>query len=464
MTGDAVGMALIGAGRMGGFHLRSLASTAAVAVLAVADSDERALAAAASGRDGLATYTDAADALRHPGVESCLIATSTPSHPTLVRLALANGVHVLCEKPLALDPDEALALGSEATAAGLVLQVGFWRRFSPPWGDGQKRDLGRKDRASTDDSAVAVGLRPAAPGVLRSAGQRWSGGSTAGVHEFDLAEWLTGSTIRSVRGWSLPLVEPALEAVGDVDNLVAVLHMADDSVATVDLSRNCRYGDDVRTEILGSDGAVFVDLLPTSRTRLATSEGVEVLEGSETDDATAAGLVAQAAAFAAAVRGGERSLTGGFGQRSCDAGRPGRGAGDRDGGGGRRARIRSRLDGGEVNDTSPARDGGGARRRRRHVPRCESGLPGAVGGRVRDLGVGHGAVPLVSRGRRGSGAGPSARSRRSPDPHRREGALQMASSHRRRALLQAWWTKTASSGPTCRASGADANPKRPRPR
>ena len=55
----------------------------------------------------------------------------------------------------------------------------------------------------------------------------------------------------------------------------------------------------------GSDGALFVDFLPTARARLATAAGIEVLAGSETDDATAAGVVAQAAAFAATV-GGER--------------------------------------------------------------------------------------------------------------------------------------------------------------
>jgi predicted dehydrogenase len=124
-----------------------------------------------------------------------------------------------------------------------------------------------------------------------------------GVHEYDLAEWLTGRRITRVSAWSLPIVEESVGAAGDLDNLVAVLDLEDGGVATVDLSRNARYGDDVRTEILGSDGALFVDLLPTGVARLGTATGVTVVEGSRADDATAAGVVAQALAFATTVRG-----------------------------------------------------------------------------------------------------------------------------------------------------------------
>ena len=108
-----------------------------------------------------------------------------------------------------------------------------------------------------------------------------------GVHEYDLAEWLTGRRVVGVAAWSLPIVDAGVGSVGDVDNLVAVLELDDGAVATVDLSRNARYGDDVRTEVLGSSGAVFVDLLPTGRARLGDGDGVRDLPGSAADDAMA---------------------------------------------------------------------------------------------------------------------------------------------------------------------------------
>jgi predicted dehydrogenase len=123
-----------------------------------------------------------------------------------------------------------------------------------------------------------------------------------GVHEYDLAEWLTGRRVVRVSAWSLPLVDEGVARAGDVDNLVAVLELDGGAVATVDLSRNARFGDDVRTEVLGSDGALLVESLPRGRTRVGTGSGLHDVAGSEADDATAAGLVEQARAFAAAAR------------------------------------------------------------------------------------------------------------------------------------------------------------------
>ena len=117
---------------MGAFHARTVAASDLIDVVAVADVDGPAAASIAaeigavahSSLDQLAASGDAA---------AWLIATPTTTHPDVVRLALDAGVHVLCEKPLALDPAESDALGKAAEARNLRLQVGFWRRFAPPW-------------------------------------------------------------------------------------------------------------------------------------------------------------------------------------------------------------------------------------------------------------------------------------------------------------------------------------------
>ncbi|MCP4228500.1 MAG: Gfo/Idh/MocA family oxidoreductase [Actinomycetia bacterium] len=304
MSGEPLGLAVIGVGRMGRFHANALAGCEAVNLLAVADGAEEALAATSADLGSVATYDSLAQAAEHPGVEACLIATSTPTHPTLVRQALDHGLHVLCEKPVALDPSEGRELAAEATEAGLVLQVGHWRRFSPPWVAMRQAIIdGRIGRPLI----LRLAQWDADPPPPAFCDPRVSGGLAVdcGVHEYDLAEWLTGARIEEVVAHPLPLVDESLAEVGDVDNLVVVLRLDDGSIATVDLTRNARYGDDVRTEVLGSDGALFVDILPTGRARLATGEGIGVLPGSETDDATSAGVIAQAMAFATLVRGAE---------------------------------------------------------------------------------------------------------------------------------------------------------------
>jgi predicted dehydrogenase len=294
--------AVVGLGRMGRFHLAALGGVEEIDVVALAEPAADALDAACTLRPGASPYRDVADALGHDGVEACLIATPTPTHPEVVEAALEAGLHVLCEKPLALDDADARWLGDLARRRGLVLQVGFWRRFAPPW---------CAAKASVDAGAIGAPLLvrlaqwDAAPPPASFCDPAVSGGLAidCGVHEYDLAEWLTGRRVVSVSAWALPVVDAGVASVGDVDNLVAVLALDGGAVATVDLSRNARYGDDVRTEVLGASGAVLVDLLPTGRARIGDGEGMRDLPGSQAEDAMASGVAGQARAFAAAVRG-----------------------------------------------------------------------------------------------------------------------------------------------------------------
>jgi len=295
-------LAVIGVGRMGSFHVRQLATMPSIDVVAVADASQPSIDALRDVIGGAVSFVDASAAFAQTDVEACLIATPTPTHPALVRAALAAGLHVLCEKPLSLDPAESDALGTLARDAGKVLQVGFWRRFSPPW---QRARDAIVDGRIGPPLMVRLSQWDADPPPLSFCDPAVSGGLAVdcGVHEFDLAEWLTGCAVERVRAWSLPPVDGGVSSTGDVDNLVAVLELAGGALATVDLSRNCRYGDDVRTEILGARGAILVDLLPSGRARIGDAIGIKVLDGSLVDDATAAGVVNQAAAFAAAARG-----------------------------------------------------------------------------------------------------------------------------------------------------------------
>src|SRR5258706_6871963 len=52
-------------------------------------------------------------------------------HAPHVRLALAEGKAVLCDKPFALDADEAAELEAEARAAGVVALCNFEFRYGP---------------------------------------------------------------------------------------------------------------------------------------------------------------------------------------------------------------------------------------------------------------------------------------------------------------------------------------------
>jgi myo-inositol 2-dehydrogenase / D-chiro-inositol 1-dehydrogenase len=295
-------MGIVGLGRMGRFHAAALAGVTEVELVALVEPHADALDLAAQFAPTAGQHRSVEEGLAHPGLEAVLVAAPTPTHPEIVAAALDRGLHVLCEKPLALDVAVARALGVEAAERGLVLQVGFWRRFAPPWRQAKARvDAGEIGRPIY----LRLAQWDADPPPPEFCDPAVSGGLAidCGVHEFDLAEWLTGRSITQVAAWALPIVDRAVGAAGDVDNLVAVLELDGGAVATVDLSRNARYGDDVRTEVLGSNGALLVDLLPSSRTRLGSARGMRELAESSVDDAMAVGVADQARAFAKAVRG-----------------------------------------------------------------------------------------------------------------------------------------------------------------
>lgn len=305
-----VRLAIVGTGRMGTVHARTLAPLGEVDLVGLVEPAVE-YGQALAEELGTRHYATFETLVAGDRPDAVLVASPTPTHPVLVRQALDDGLHVLCEKPLALE----LAAGGELAALAeerdLILQVGFWRRFSPPWLSAKRL---------IDDGAIGrpVMLRlsqwDAAPPPPAFCDPSVSGGLAidCGVHEFDLAEWFTGELVSQVTAWNLPVVNEHVGVAGDIDNLVAVLELEGGAVATVDLSRNAGYDDDVRTEILGETGAIFIDLLPAGRARLADAGGVRIVQGSEAEDALAAGLIGQMEAFAGAIRSEGDRVPGGL--------------------------------------------------------------------------------------------------------------------------------------------------------
>jgi predicted dehydrogenase len=297
-----ISAALIGAGRMGTYHAR-LARRAGITIRSVSDvSAARARTVAASLGAEVSWHDLSDDALAVPAIEACLVVSPTNTHEAVVRSALGRGLHVFCEKPLTLDPDHDQRLGELAAQCGRILQVGFWRRFSSPW-----------VAAARTFQSGRIGHLESYRGVLWDAtlppsqfhDRTVSGGLIVdcGVHDFDCIEWLTGERIEWVEAQHLPYAEPSVATTGDVDNALVLLGLESGAAGVIELSRNARYADDMRLELLGSDGALFVDTYPTARARLGTRAGLAEIQGSRVPDAFEAGIIGELQVFAADARG-----------------------------------------------------------------------------------------------------------------------------------------------------------------
>lgn len=73
------------------------------------------------------------DALIESGIEAAFIHSSTESHAEIVEKLLDKNIHVFVDKPIAYDGKTSESLVEKAKAKGLILMVGFNRRFAPPY-------------------------------------------------------------------------------------------------------------------------------------------------------------------------------------------------------------------------------------------------------------------------------------------------------------------------------------------
>lgn len=121
---------IVGCGAISRNHLEAFAAAEGAAVTVVCDIDpDRARATAE--KYGVAHAVSSVEDLLATGVDIISVCTPHPTHEEVVLAAAAAGVHVLCEKPIAVDLDSARRMTAACDAADVRLGVLFQRRFWP---------------------------------------------------------------------------------------------------------------------------------------------------------------------------------------------------------------------------------------------------------------------------------------------------------------------------------------------
>jgi UDP-2-acetamido-3-amino-2,3-dideoxy-glucuronate N-acetyltransferase len=119
---------VVGGGRWGANHIRTLEELGVLGGFVEPDGDRR--AALASRHTGAAAFTRIEDAVQQP-FDGFVIATPAKSHVELARFVIERGRHVLVEKPLALVSRDARDLVVAAARARVNLMVGHVLLFHP---------------------------------------------------------------------------------------------------------------------------------------------------------------------------------------------------------------------------------------------------------------------------------------------------------------------------------------------
>jgi UDP-N-acetylglucosamine 3-dehydrogenase len=173
-----------GAGSMGRNHLRVIAGHPSTQLVAVADPDGAALAAAVE-RTGVAGWADPLAMIAEAPLDAVVIAAPTTSHGALAAAAIERRLPLLVEKPLAATEPEAEAIVRAARARGVPVQVGHVERYNPA-----VLELGRLLRERWLTTVFAIVSRRAGPfpARIRDVGVTVD----LATHDADMLCWIAG--------------------------------------------------------------------------------------------------------------------------------------------------------------------------------------------------------------------------------------------------------------------------------
>ena len=177
------------------------------------------------------------------------------------------------EKPLALSLEEADEALNAVAKAGVRLQIGFMRRYDPAY-------LNARNRIETGEigdpvifKSVGRDKEPPPPSFLRS-NVNGTLFSDAAIHDFDLVRWLMGDEVVAVQCFAGLLACPELAEFNAIDACLVNLRLVRGGIGSVEAFRKSTYGYDIRTEILGTKGALHVGYLRHTADLVLTAAGV----------------------------------------------------------------------------------------------------------------------------------------------------------------------------------------------
>jgi predicted dehydrogenase len=242
---------LIGTGAIARSHAAALTTTAGAELVAVADVNAEAAQAFAT-ENGCPAFGSLRDLLANVAVEAVIICTPPDTHADLALEAIAAGVHVLCEKPLALDVDQARMMLDAAAEAGVLLTMATKFRYVS-----DVIKLRNMIQLGVLGDVISVTNEFKSPVDMRS---RWnakrshSGGGVLidnGTHSVDIVRYLVGPIAKV-------LVQEGPRTQGlDVDEAVTVsIQSSSGALAQVDLSWSEPSTSPYYLQVVGSRGRI----------------------------------------------------------------------------------------------------------------------------------------------------------------------------------------------------------------
>lgn len=244
-------IALLGAGRVGRVHARSVSEHPGAELAWVVDPLEAAGAALAE-RHGARWTPDAQDALVDASVDAVIIGTPTDTHTQMLARAVEANKKVLLEKPIDLDLARVDEVWTRIRDRAPFVMVGFNRRFDPSFREIRERVAGGEIGPIRALRITSRDPQPPPAAYLAVSGGMFKDMT---IHDFDMARFQLGDVVEVAALAS----DNGLDAFRDArDHAQAIITMraASGALCTIVNSRSCAYGYDQRLEAFGDLGSL----------------------------------------------------------------------------------------------------------------------------------------------------------------------------------------------------------------
>ena len=250
---------MVGAGRVGKNHSRALTRVTQARIVGLVDpfTAVREETAAEFGIEALFATLEVA--LEKVEFDAVVITTPTPTHLPLSVLAAENKKHVFLEKPMALNLQECDEIINVTEQNGVMLQLGFMRRFDPEFvAAAQRIEAGEIGQPMMIKSNThGPGLPPPWARDLRT-----SNGMLAEVnsHDWDTTRWLMGSNQQRVytEVANFKGADNNVDTPNFYDNVLVNVKFESGGLGLISGVCPCGYGYDARVEIIGERGIMQI--------------------------------------------------------------------------------------------------------------------------------------------------------------------------------------------------------------
>ncbi len=269
MTHATLNIGLLGCGRIGQVHARSIKQILNANVTAVADAFPDAATALASVTGAKAMSSE--ELISSDSVDAVVIGTPTDTHYDLIHLAAKYGKAIFCEKPIDLSAERIRECLSAVDASKTPFFVGFNRRFDPHFAhlvkqvhDGGIGDVEMVSIISKDPSPPPANYIKASGGLFRD----------MMIHDLDMARFILNEEPTEIHTVGSSLVDASIGEAGDVDTALATLKTASGKLCQISNSRRATFGYDQRIEVHGSKGMIKAENVFENTVEIANGSGI----------------------------------------------------------------------------------------------------------------------------------------------------------------------------------------------